>query len=343
VATKIPLNSLVLVTGVNGFIGSHIANEILAAGYKVRGTSRSAEKGAAIKKIFQDKYGPLNFELAIVEEMRHEGAFDEATKGCSGVVHVASTLTFSADPNAVIPEVVDGIKSILHSAKKESSVKRFVYTSSSTAATAPKPNKKFIVDVDTWNDEDVTAAWAPPPYNEDRKWAVYGASKTLAEKELWKFVKEEKPAFIANAVLPNANFGPLLEKSQPGSTNGWPKAIFAGRMEEVKGVPPQWFVDVRDTALLHLACLTNEDVANECVFAYAEPYNWNSLLAVARTITPDGKVVGEDGKEVTDLGNDDKDLSEIAPKARAESILRSLGRKGFRPLEESFKDNVNGW
>jgi len=141
----IPPNSLVLVTGVNGFIGSHIADAILAAGYKVRGTSRSASKGEAITKILQDKYGSSNFELAVVEEMSAEGAFEEAVKGTSGVVHVASNLSFSADPNAVIPEVIAGIKSILNSAKKEPSVKRFVYTSSSTAATNPKPNKKFTL------------------------------------------------------------------------------------------------------------------------------------------------------------------------------------------------------
>jgi nucleoside-diphosphate-sugar epimerase len=338
----IPLGSLVLVTGVNGFIGSHIANEILAAGYRVRGTARSEQKGAAISQIFQEKYGSKRFELVIVEQMSRHGAFDSAVKGCSGVVHTASTLTFDADPNAVIPEVIDGIKSILKSTQKEPLVKRFVYTSSSTACAGPKPNKVFTIDADTWNDEEVEAAWAPPPYEDDRKWAVYGASKTLAEQEMWKFVEEEKPGFVANAVLPNANFGPLIEKSQPGSTNQWPKIVYSGGVKILKDVPPQWFVDVRDTALLHLACLISEDIANERVFGFSEPFNWNSLLAIARQIKPGGKIVGPDGEEVKDLENNDQDLSIIAGKARAESILRSLGREGFRSLEESFKDNVEG-
>lgn len=35
---------LVLVTGVNGYIASHVANELLLAGYRVRGTVRNVEK-----------------------------------------------------------------------------------------------------------------------------------------------------------------------------------------------------------------------------------------------------------------------------------------------------------
>jgi hypothetical protein len=47
---------------------------------------------------------------------------------------------------------------------------------------------------------------------------VYGASKTEAEKAVWKFVEEQKPHFICNAILPNCNFGKILVKGQPVST-----------------------------------------------------------------------------------------------------------------------------
>jgi hypothetical protein len=54
----------------------------------------------------------------------------------------------------------------------------------------------------------------PPPYNDDRKWAAYGSSKTKAEKSLWKFVKKQKPGFVVQIVLPNANYGTILLKGQ---------------------------------------------------------------------------------------------------------------------------------
>lgn len=141
----------------------------------------------------------------------------------------------------MIPEVLAGVRHVLESAAKQPSVKRFVYTSSSTAATAPKPNIEFKITTETWNQEDIDAAWAPPPYLEDRKCAVYGASKTQGEQEVWKFMKEKKPHFTANAVLPNANFGLILDKDQPAGTGAWVKEVYNGNYDPIKDIPPRKF------------------------------------------------------------------------------------------------------
>ena len=168
--------------------------------------------------------------------------------GTSGVVHVASNLTFDKDPNAVIPSVISGMNNTLAAAGTEPKVKRFVFTSSSTAATNPKPNTEFNIDENTWNNECVERAWTPPPYKEGHEWDVYGASKTQAEQALWKYVEEKKPHFEVNAVLPNWNTGPILNaKEQPGSTGGWTAAIYekgTDGLKTVEGIPPQYFVDV---------------------------------------------------------------------------------------------------
>ena len=88
-----------------------------------------------------------------------------------------------SDPHQVIPVIMSGIKNALAAAARTSSIKGFVYTSSSAAAITPIVIKKLHVDVSSWNDTDIKAAWAPPPYNDDRRRAFYAASKTLAEKE----------------------------------------------------------------------------------------------------------------------------------------------------------------
>ena len=158
----------------------------------------------------------------------------------SGVIHVASILTFDPDPNKVIPGVVKGAVNAAASAAKQTSVKRFVFTSSSTAITVPKPNVEFTISTDDWNDEAVEAAWKPPPYEKERAWPVYSASKTQAEQEMWKFTEENKPGFVLNTVLPDTNFGEILSDKQPASTGGWPKKIYNGELDAVKDVPPQW-------------------------------------------------------------------------------------------------------
>lgn len=81
--TAIPPNSWVLVTGVNGFIASHVADQCLAAGYRVRGTVRDTAKAHWANDFFEKRYGKNVFEAVVVEDMAHDGAFEEAVKGKS--------------------------------------------------------------------------------------------------------------------------------------------------------------------------------------------------------------------------------------------------------------------
>lgn len=77
----IPLNSVVLVTGVNGFIASHIADQLLLAGYRVRGTARTTSKAEGLKAYWEKKCGHGKVEIVTVPEIGTKGAFDEAVKG----------------------------------------------------------------------------------------------------------------------------------------------------------------------------------------------------------------------------------------------------------------------
>lgn len=251
------------------------------------------------------------------------------------MAHVASNLTFDPDPNKVIPEVVSGVRNTLSAAARHKTVKRFVFTSSSTAATSPKPNKVFHIDASMWNEESIKGAWAPPPYDEERGWVNYAASKTRAEQECWRFVKEQRPSFVLNAVLPNCNIGRILAKEQPASTAGWYKKIWEGDEQITKMMrekfPPQYFVNVRDTALLHVAALAEEDVKNERVFAFAGPFNWSD------TATTFNKLGAS--KKFTTIDGDAKDLSTVDTK-RAQELLKRYGQSGFTGLEETLRETI---
>lgn len=77
----IPYGSIVVVTGCSGFIGSHVADQALAAGYKVRGTSRDSDKNKWLKDYFDQKYGEGKFEFVSVPDLAKGDAFIEAVKG----------------------------------------------------------------------------------------------------------------------------------------------------------------------------------------------------------------------------------------------------------------------
>ena len=73
--------SKILVTGVNGLVASHVADQALRAGYNVVGTVRDAKKAQWMKDRFEKEYGKGCFEISTVPDMAAEGAFDEAVKG----------------------------------------------------------------------------------------------------------------------------------------------------------------------------------------------------------------------------------------------------------------------
>lgn len=122
-------------------------------------------------------------------------------------------------------------------------MKRFVLTSSSAAALIPKPNDPAKVTTETWNEETVRYAYRDPPYEPERGYPVYAASKTLSEQEAWKFMREKKPGFVLNAVLPNINFGATLDSAGQGhpSTSGMVAELFKGNSEPLAGLPARMF------------------------------------------------------------------------------------------------------
>ena len=57
--------------------------------------------------------------------------------------------------------------------------------------------------------------------------------------ECWKFMKAEKRSFEFNAILPNANIGQVLSSEQHGSSGAWVPAIYKGKWDMLKYIPPR--------------------------------------------------------------------------------------------------------
>ncbi|KAI1103609.1 NAD(P)-binding protein [Jackrogersella minutella] len=334
--------SLVVVTGVNGFIGSHIADQILRHGYRVRGTVRSASKDQWVKEHFEESYGPGKLELVEVSDMVASGAFDEVVKGASGFVHVAGPVFAGPDPHVVIPIVVGSILRCLEAAAKEPAMKRVVLTSSSGACAILNGTKVLTIDSSTWNGASIGDAYAPPPYEGAQRVAsVYYASKTKGEQTAWEWIKEHKPSFVLNTIVPNANLGPPVDVARQGyrSTSLWIKtALEKGDAlkpeEDLLGLAPQYFVDVRDNAVLHVAALVYPDVNSERLFAFAQPFNWNDILKILKATFPERKFTEEDpniGREQSKVANE-----------RAEELLKRLTGHGWTSLDDCIKNAAKG-
>lgn len=93
ITPALPKGSLILVTGANGYIGSHIVDQLLKLGYDVRGTIRN--KNSWIETLFSKRrrgYGSSagNFEAVVIEDIAKKGAFDHVIERVSGIIHVVS-------------------------------------------------------------------------------------------------------------------------------------------------------------------------------------------------------------------------------------------------------------
>lgn len=241
-ATNIPKGSWVLVTGANGFVATHVTQQFLQRGYKVRGTIRDLGKSSwLVQDVFKSYADNGDFELVVVPDLAATGAFDVAIKGVSAIIHVASITTFSPDPNEVIPQTIAGATSILNSALKQPSVKAFVYTGSIASALLYDPGNNTHVERDTWNKEAIKRAWAPPPYDSSRSLAVYQASKTEAEMAVFKFLADENPHFSVNCIDPSSIMGEALHRKHLETAYSYLKVLYDGNVGFLEGIPSSKF------------------------------------------------------------------------------------------------------
>ena len=123
--------------------------------------------------------------------------------------------------------MVKGVNTALAACESEPSLKHFIYTSSAGAVTLPRPDVDFTITAGTWNDESVRLAWDPnaePGVASSAlyptKTHVYCASKTEAERAMWKYVDEHKPNFTVNSIVPNFNLGPAVAPGSPRPNSG---------------------------------------------------------------------------------------------------------------------------
>ena len=210
------------ITGATGFVGSHVARELVERGHQIRVLTRESSRLDAIKDL---DYERVTGDLFDVDWLT------EQLTGIDWVFHVAAVSDYWRSSKKAIYRVnVDGTRNLLEAAQK-AGVGRFIFTSSMQAV-GHTPGGQ--------SDENTAFNFSP-------RISPYGHSKVLAEAEAQKAIQNGLDVVTVN---PAVVLG-------PGDLNEISGALVTEVARGMLFVMPQAggvnFIDVRDVAKAHLA------------------------------------------------------------------------------------------
>ena len=267
----------VLITGITGFIASHVAGKLLDKGYAVRGTVRDLEKGEQIVTALQTA-GHDTKALELVEaELGEDKGWAEAVKDCRYIQHIASPFPLEAPNNreALVPEARAGAMRVIEHGLG-SGTERIVMTSSLVAmfGQAGRGANMTITEQD-WSDPD----WKPL--------TAYQVSKTRAEAAAWDYVKSHDIQDRLTTINPGLVLGPDTYNNS-GASLALIKLMFAGEFPRVPKVAYP-VVDVRDVAAIHVAAMTAKGVGGRRLMAAGETLWFKDIADILRAEFPQVK------------------------------------------------------
>ena len=177
----------ILLTGATGFLGSHVARQLVARGESVRALLRPSSQKHAIADL------PLE---CVTGDLRDPPSLDRATRGVRRVFHVAADYRLWARrPEEIYQSNVTGTKNLLEVSKR-AGVEQFIYTSTVATIAVDRPQLPSE-STDSKLEEMV---------------GHYKRSKWLAEKEALNAAKSGLPVIV---VMPTTPVGPGDWKPTP--------------------------------------------------------------------------------------------------------------------------------
>lgn len=284
---KPPPEQKILITGVSGFLGSHIANSFLKKRYKVLGIVRSQASAAKVLDCHQEHTHQLTF--AILDNLADPDTLKKAIQDVDGVIHVASPFRFNVTDNEqeLLLPAIQSTTSLLEAIVASGSpVRRVVLTSSHAAIVTPT---RHYTDVDSLSESDWNATTyeeakgGPPPL-------AYAASKAFAEHAAWDFIKERRPGFDLTTLNPPLIFGPVIHAVESVDKLNTSSAsiyhLMDGSRKEIGPTHVPFMVDVRDIAEAHLRAYETTEAGGKRFVVYGHSFSYQDVCGVVRDAYP---------------------------------------------------------
>jgi dihydroflavonol-4-reductase len=273
----------VLLTGASGYIGKHVALQLLNDGYEVRASVRNMKKADEVR----NAVGPhllgnkdLDSLLTFVElDLEQNAGWDEALQGIDVLMHTASPFPIASPKNEdeVIVPAVQGTLRALKAAHK-AGVNRVVLTSSVAAIYGTNlPAGKSAFDETVFSD-----------VNHPVGRQTYTKSKTLAEAAAWDFIKNIAPNMVLTTINPVLVLGAPLDRNF-GSSVSIVQRILSGKDPMLPNLSFS-IVDVRDVAQMHVQAIDTKDAFGQRIIASAGMRSFVDIAKFLKDRFPQSKI-----------------------------------------------------
>jgi nucleoside-diphosphate-sugar epimerase len=240
------MKDIVLVTGISGFLGGHVAKTLLLKGYGVRGSVRDLKTAAQVRSSLSIPGVDISRLDFCALDLRNDSGWNAAAAGCRYMQHIASpfVLRMPKDEEDLIRPAVDGTRRAVEAALRAGH-ERIVVTSSVAAIDAGHTDYSGLLGDQKWSQLDGQHVTA------------YSKSKTLAEQKAWELVDAAGRREKLAVVNPGTILGPLLS-DDPGTSAVVIQRMLKGEMPMVPNLILP-FVDVRDVAEVQVAAMISRD------------------------------------------------------------------------------------
>lgn len=272
------MTDIVLVTGVSGFIASHVTAGLLEKGYSVRGTVRNLEKGQRIVDALANR-GADTSRLELFEaNLDSDAGWKDAVADCRFVQHIASPFPLEAPANreALVPEARAGAMRVVEQALG-AGAERVVMTSSMVAMMGQAGRgDSMVVKESDWSNPD----WRPL--------TAYPVSKTRAEMAVWNYVETQNIKQRLTTINPGLVFGPDHYENG-GASLAIIKGLFIGQFPMMPKIAYP-IVDVRDCASLHIKAMTAEAAGGRRLMAASDTLWIADISKILKAAYPKAKL-----------------------------------------------------